>query len=435
MDFLVPFLVVVFLLLCNALFVAAEFALIGAPRPALKRRAAAGDQRAAWVYRTLTEPRLQDRYIAAAQIGITLASLGLGMYGEHALAAGLAPYFEQLGAHRWIAAHSLASAASLALLTYLHIVLGEMVPKSLALMQSEATVLRIARPMRWAEFILYPLILVLNGLGNLLLKAMGIGRQDHSGSYHTPEELEMIVQESQAGGLLKPESGKVIRELLDFQALTAGQVMSPRVHLRGVPARAGLEQLREILRQERHTRYPVFEEDLDHICGMVHSKDLLRLLIAGQPLGTADVRPVAFVPESAGLDTVIDAMRRTRTQMVVVMDEHGGTAGVVVIDDLAAEMVGEMSEGEAITEEIFRGRDGRLRAAGTLRLEELGQHLGLDLEHGEVETISGLVLALLDRPPAVGDEVRWSGIYLRVSAVEGHGVAECIVAPEGPAPA
>lgn len=433
MDFLVPFLFVTFLLCCNALFVAAEFALIGAPRPSLKRRATEGDRLAAWVYRTLTEPRLQDRYIATAQIGITLASLGLGMYGEHALAAGLAPYFEGFGLHRWIAAHSLATAASLTLLTYLHIVLGEMVPKSLALMHAEKTVLRIARPMRWAEFVLYPLILVLNGLGNLLLRAMGINRQEYQGGYHTPEELELIVQESQDVGLLKPESGKVIRELFDFGELTAGQVMTPRVHLTGVPAGASLEELRGLLRQDRHTRYPVYEEDLDHILGMVHIKDLLRLLVAGQPLGEGDVRPVAFLPETADLNTVIEAMRRTRTQMVVVMDEHGGTAGLVVNDDLIEEMMGEMAEGEHSEAEVYRGRDGRLRAAGTLRLEELGQHLALALEHEEVESVSGLVLSLLDRPPAVGDEVRWSGVCFRVSAVEGLGVARCVVWTEGPA--
>lgn len=433
MDLLLPLAVVAALVGLNGLFVAAEFALLSAPRQAIERRAAAGHRLAAWAHRALREPRLQVRYVATAQLGITLASLGLGMYGEHTLARALAPYLEALGAARWVAAHTLATALALGLMTYCHIVFGEMVPKSLALMRPEAAMLGIARPMRWTLGLLYPLVVLLEGAGHAILRLMGIAHRQNTSNYYTPEELEFIVRQSQESGKLQHESGQVMRELFAFEDLTAGQVMTPRVHLTGVPSEATLEELRQVLRQDRHTRYPVFEEDLDHICGAVHIKDLLRLMMANRRLTRADVRPVAFVPETAGLDTVIEAMRRTRTQMVVVMDEHGGTAGLVFIDDLAEEMVGEMGEGARAEEEVYRGTDGRLRAAGTLRLEELGQHLGLLLEHEEVDTVSGLVLTLLDRPPAVGDEVAWSGVRFRVSAVEGHGVARCVVWLDQPA--
>lgn len=433
MDLLLPLGVVAVLVGLNGLYVAAEFALLSAPRQAIEHRAAAGHWLAVWVHRTLREPRRQVRYVATAQLGITLASLGLGMYGEHAVTQLLVPRLEALGAARWVAAHSLATALALGLMTYCHIVFGEMVPKSLALMRPEAAILGIARPMRWTLGLLYPLVLALESTGHAILGLLGVEPRQNTSNYYTPEELELIVRQSQEGGKLQPESGQVMRELFSFEDLTAGQVMTPRVHLTGVPGGATLEQLREVLRHDRHTRYPVYEEDLDHIRGVVHIKDLLRLLIAGRPLSRADVRPVAFVPETAGLDTVIEAMRRTRTQMVVVMDEHGGTAGLVALDDLAAEMVGEMGEGEGVEEEVYRGRDGRLRAAGTLRLEELGQQLGLVLEHEEVETVSGLVLALLDRPPAVGDEVAWSGVHFRVNAVEGRGVARCVVWLDEPA--
>lgn len=433
MDFLVPLLVIAALVLLNGLFVAAEFALLSAPRQAIERRAAAGHRLAAWVHQTLSDPRLQDRYVATAQLGITLASLGLGMYGEHALAGGLAPLLEDLGATRWIAAHTLATALAMALLTYCHIVFGEMVPKSLALMHPESAMLWIARPMRWTRAALYPLVVVLERLGAAILRVVGIARQRTTSSYHTPEELELIVQESQAGGMLKPESGRVLRELFDFEALTAGQVMVPRVHITGVPLDASLEQLGEILRDARHTRYPVYEDDLDHIAGVVHIKDLLRLLLARRPLARGDVRPVAFVPETTELDTVLEAMRRTRTQMVVVMDEHGGTAGLVAIDDLSSEMVGQVGDGGRVWRDFYRDPAGRLHVQGTLRLDELGEQLGLSLEHGEVDTVSGLVLTLLDRPPRVGDAVSYAGVRFEVIAVEGHGVAECVAAlAEGP---
>lgn len=434
MDFLLVLVVVALLVGLNGLYVAAEFALLSAPRQAIERRAAAGQRLAAWAHRALSEPRLQVRYVATAQLGITLASLGLGMYGEHTLTQLLVPHLEALGAARWVAAHSLATALALGLMTYCHIVFGEMVPKSLALMRPEAAMLGIARPMRWTLGLLYPLVVVLEATGQAILGLLGIERRQNTTNYYTPEELEFIVRQSQEGGKLQPESGQVMRELFSFEDLTAGQVMTPRVHLTGLPSDATLEQLRQVLLQDRHTRYPVYEEDLDHIRGVVHIKDLLRLVMAGRPLSGADIRPVAFVPETAGLDTVIEAMRRTRTQLVVVMDEHGGTAGLVVLDDLAAEMVGEMGEGAEAEEEVYRGTDGRVRAAGTLRLEELGQHLGLVLEHEEVDTVSGLVLALLDRPPTLGDEVVWSGIHFRVSAVEGHGVARCVVWLDKPSP-
>lgn len=434
MDIVLPLLIIVGLIVLNGLFVAAEFAIIGAPRAAIERRAAAGQPAARLVQQILHNPRQQDRYIATAQLGITFASLGLGMYGEHVLADWLFHLLDGLGTSRWIAAHALASVLAIILLTYFHIVLGEMVPKSLALMQAERTVLRIIQPMLWIKTALYPLVVGLNGLGNGLLKLMGIERQLTTGYYHTPEELQFIIEESQEGGMLQAEAGQMLRDLFEFGERTAAEIMVPRVHARGIPLGATPAEMAEVLRTARHTRYPVFEDSLDQIVGMIHIKDILRLLVAGRPLVRDDLRPTVFVPETARLDAVLEMMRRARTHMVIVIDEHGGTAGLASIEDLSAEVVGEIDESPEAARVLFRDVSGRLHVAGTMRLDEVGEQLDMALAHDEVDTVSGLVLTLLARAPAVGDVVSYAELRLEVAAVEGHGVRECIITPQRSSP-
>jgi magnesium and cobalt exporter, CNNM family len=413
------------LILLNGIFVAAEFAIVGAPKAAIDARAAQGDRFARLVQRVLRDPRLQDRYIATAQLGITLASLGLGMYGEHVLADALYDALGATGVPAWIASHGVASVAAVAILTYFHIVVGEMIPKSLALQQAERLARWVTPPMLWTKNVLYPFVVSLNGLGNLLLKAIGVNRQAHSAEqYYTPEELQLIVQESGELGALRSESSEVLQELFEFGDLNAAQVMVPRVRIIGIQVGMTPAAIRALLSEQTHTRYPVFEKDLDHIVGMVHIKDLLRLLLREETVGAAHARPLPVVPETAPLDTVLTVMRRDRTQMAVVIDEHGGTAGVVTLQDLFEEVVGDLEEGPAAGQQVYRDRYGRLRVPGTMRLDEVGQYFDLDLEHEDVDSVSGLILTLLGRPPLVGDCVKWERLQFEVTAVKGHGVEE-----------
>jgi CBS domain containing-hemolysin-like protein len=423
-----PFLVIVVLIGVNGLFVAAEFAIIGVPRVAIERRAAEGSRIARTVRQIISTPRLQDRYIATAQIGITFASLGLGMYGEHQLAHVLEEHLDALGAGRWIAAHALATLVAVGVLTYFHIVVGEMVPKSIALSRAEQAVLWVTPPMLWARTALYPLVVVLNGIGTGVLRLMGIRRQTTGTEhYYSTEELQLVVEESQAGGLLREESGRLLRELFEFGELTAGEAMTPRVAVIGIPLGATPEQLTTLVQASRHTRYPAYDRDLDHIVGVVHIKDVLRRLRTGGPLVEADTHPAPYLPESATLNAVLAAMRRERTHLAVILDEHGGTAGVVTIEDLFEEVVGEVEEGTGGTAPISRDAQGNLHVAGTVRLDEVGDQFGRELEHEDVDTVSGLVLALLGRPPVVGDRVSYEGFHFVVTGVEGRGVRWCTV--------
>lgn len=425
-------LAIIGLVLANGLFVAAEFSIVGAPRALLEQRAAEGDRVARLAADVQRDPRRQDRFFATAQLGITAASLGLGMLGERALAG----WIERLlspweGA--WVAGHSVASVLAVAALTYVHIVLGEMVPKTLALQASERVLRAVAPLVRATELALLPVVVALNGIGNLALRLFGVRRAPSSELTPTPEELARIVDESAEEGLLQSEPARVVQELLDFGRLTAREVMVPRVRVSGLPVGASADEILAFLRATPHTRYPVFEGSLDRVVGMVHVKDLLRRARSGEPpLARTTVRRVPFVPETATVDEVLGTMRSWRSQLAVVMDEHGGTAGIVTVEDLFEEVVGEISEDRGARSELFRDPAGRLHVAGTLRLEDLGAALDLPLERDDVDTVSGLVLSELGRPPAVGDVARWGGVRLEVVGVAGRGVAECLVSAEAP---
>jgi len=413
------------LLLANAVFVAAEFAIIGVSRTAIEHRANQGERLSRRILALLTSPVHQDRFIATAQLGITLASLGLGMYGEHTLAAWLEPRLELSPTNRWIAAHTLASVLAIAGLTYLHIFIGEMLPKAIALSHAERTARILYWPMLAALGVFYPLVRALNGAGNLFLQAIGIRRREGgSDRGYTPEELQIIVEESAEGGAMRAEAGSILSELLEFGDLTAGQVMVPRVRVIGIPLNATSGQIRDVVARHHHTRYPIYDGDLDHIVGMLHVKDLLQPILAGDPISTAVVRPMPVVPETSTLDVVLLTMQKAAAHLAIVIDEHGGTAGVVSLEDLFEEVVGEIDEGTPYAPPLVAAADGSAMVAGTLRLDELGNHFDLDLTHEEVDSVSGLILTLLGRPPVVGDAVQYDRVRLEVTATSGRGVRQ-----------
>jgi CBS domain containing-hemolysin-like protein len=423
-EALLPVLIIAALALINALFVAAEFAIVGAPRANIDHQAAQGSRLAARVARILANPQRQDRYIATTQVGISAASLGLGMYGEQVIAEHVEVWLAPLESFQWIATHALASGVAVGILTYVHIVIGEMVPKGLALQSAMRTSMYVSPVIEALEVALLPLVVVLNSAGNGLLALIGIKReQNEAERYHTSEELQLIIEESHERGLLRGESGRILRELFEFGNLTAGEVMVPRVRLVGMPAGTSIDAAQDIIRRSPHTRYPLYVGDLDHIEGSIHTKTLLRHIVAGTPVTLRDARPLPHVPTTTPLDEVLAAMRRARAHMAVVMDEHGGTAGVVTIGDLFEEVVGDIDEDRG-RPPIAKDALGRLVVRGTVRLTSAGDALGITLEHPDVQSVSGLVLALLDRPAQVGDVVTWGRVRIEVTAVAGRGVAE-----------
>jgi len=425
------------LVVINGLFVTAEFALISAPRAAIEHRAATGDGLARRLLALITTPTLQDRYIATSQLGITVASLGLGMFAEDHTAAWIEAHLALPDAWRFVTVHGVAIVLAITLLTFIDIVFGEMVPKSLALQRAERLASVVYWPMRAASLVMWPLVAGLSVIGRACLALVGIRRTSNAHeNFHTPDELRFIIEESERGGALRTEAGHLLKELFGFGDLTAAQVMVPRVRVAGLPVGATADEVRAALVTHRHTRFPVYDGDLDHIVGMVHVKDLLRRVVAAEGLSAADARPIPVVPETKPLDDVLTTMQRAHAHMAVVIDEHGGTAGVVSIEDLVEEVVGDIDDGGPQVEPIVKAPDGSVRVAGTVRLDELSQALGQPIEHEEVESVGGLVMAALGRPAKAGDVVTYHRLRLTVTATAGLGVQEvrAVIEPpdEGP---
>ena len=423
-------LIVALLILLNGVYVAAEFALVSVSRANVAQLANKGSRLAGVLRGILRDQRQQDRYIATTQIGVTLASLGLGMYGEHTLGRGLAGWFEGLGDARWFAAHTVASVVAVGLFTVLHVVHGEMVPKSLALVSPRRAAFLTLPIVLATRFAFYPLVRSLEWASHRILKLMGIDRSAASVSqYHTAEDLLQIVDESRKGGKLRAEAGKVVMDLLAFGNLKAEDLMVPRVSLVGVQLGSTADELAEVMSRVQHTRYPVYQDSLDHIIGMVHIKDVITLVQDGRALDRDIVRPIPFVPENMDVNRVLGVMRRDCTHIVVVMDEQGGTAGLLTMKDLFDEVAGPIEEAhhKDPRPEIYRDPKGQLRVAGTVRLDELAEAVGHTLPKSDAETVSGLVLLHLGRPAIVGDVITHGNLHLLVATVEGRGVKECLV--------
>lgn len=416
--------IIAVLILLNGVFVAAEFAIVAAPRTTLQRLAAGKSPFARRLLRIADDPRRQDQWVATAQLGITLASLGLGMYGEHILAVWLFQQFEGGGWPAWLASHAFASVLAVAILTYFHIVVGEMVPKAIALQDPRRTSYALLVPMEGVRLLLFPIVFALNGVGNALLKLVGIDVSSGA-SPHSIQELRYVIAESRREGELDEHEGEVLRELIDFRDRTAAEILVPRVHMVALPVRATRDDIRAIASEPLHTYYPVYDETLDEIIGVVHVRDLAAAVRREAPF-RLPVRRVPFVPHSAPLQSVLEQMSSSSEQIVVVMDEHGGTAGIVTMEDLFELVLGNLDE-ENRTPPIAHRRDGSLLVRGTVRLDEIGEQLGIPLEDPRVDTLSGLVLAELGRPAKEGDSLRYRDLRIEVAETIGRGVLSAVI--------
>lgn len=334
--------IVLTLLVANAFFVAAEFALVGTPRASLEHAAARGSAAAGRVLALMEDPARQDRFIATSQIGISLASIGLGMYGEHQMAVAIEARVHGWD-YGWLTAHGLASLLSLTVLTYLHIVIGEVVPKALALQQPATMILAIAPLMRAVETALSPLVRLLTGTGHAVLSLAGIAREgERSDRHHSAEELQFVIEESERGGLLEGESGQVLRDLFTFGDLTAAHVMVPLASVTSLTTGTTLDALKAIVTRQPHTRYLV--QDGGRVAGSVHIKTLLRLMRSGRSLAVSDARPLPFLPPTATLEAVLTSMRIHRTQLAIVTGDAGQPIGMVTMEDLCEEVLGTIDE-------------------------------------------------------------------------------------------
>lgn len=416
---------VAFFILMNAFFVAAEFGLVSVRRTRVEELAAQGHPTALIVRRALEDP---DQFIAATQLGITIASLALGWIGEPALAHLFLPLLQFLP-ENWIgpAAHSIAAGIAFVCITFLHVVAGELAPKSVALQNPERTAFFVARPMALAFQLFRPAIWVLNGAGNALLRLMGVHPASGHERVHSVQELKMLIEASQEEGVLQEEEEQMLRAIFDLRSSRADHVMVPRTEMVCLPATATVTEMADLAERTALTKFPVFEEDLDHILGIVYLKDILRPIREGQAHRTVRelAREALFLPETIPVANLLAHFRRTRQHIAILVDEYGGTAGLVTLEDLLEEIVGEIGDlFEPPSPHLQRLPDGSILLDGLMTIDEVNEALHLNLSDPFYTTVGGFVMGRLDRVPEVGDEVVLeNGLRLRVEEMDGLRVA------------
>jgi CBS domain containing-hemolysin-like protein len=416
----------VILLLANGLFVAAEFAYITARRSVLEQAPGRSGALAVSLNQKLSLS------LAAAQLGITLASVTLGFVAEPAIAGifeqvlGLAPISEGL-------AHGIALVIALLIVVFLHMVVGEMAPKNIAIANPERSALTLALPFRGFIIVFGPLIAVLNATANGVLRLFRVRPAAALEVGHSAEDLAMIISTGRQEGVIEDFAHRLLTAAISFGDLDASDVMVPRPDVQAAPASATAGQVQELMRITGYSRIPLYGEDIDDVLGFVHVKDLMAVAGAQQdePLDPALIRDPLLIPETAPLRPIVAEMRKARSHLGIVVDEHGSTAGVITFEDIAEELVGDIAdEHDSRQQRVVVDDSGRIIAAGTVRPDELSQY-GVDLPGGDYETIGGLIMDRLGRLPRRGDVVEDPSWRLRVLTTEGRRVGEVEVTARG----
>ncbi len=371
---------VVALVLANGFFVAAEFAIVAVRKTRVDQLIAEGRAAARPVRRAVTAP---DSYIAATQLGITMASLALGWIGEPAVAHAIQPAFSLLPLRVAEAtAHSLAAALAFAVVTGLHIVLGGLAPKTIALERTETTALLVVGPTELFMKAFWPFISLLNRTGRMVVNVLGMRGAGRHAMVHSEEELKMLVTASQEAGVLEEQEEQMLHRVFGFADLTAGQVMIPRTEIVAIPSEAGRAEILDVLARHDQARLPVYRGDLDHIVGILHVTDLARALATQtDPINVAALaREVLMVPETLRADDLLAEMRRQGVREALVIDEYGGTAGLVTLDSLMARIVGDLGPAPGGAARIQTAADGSAVIDGLVLVRDVNEQFGLHID-------------------------------------------------------
>ncbi len=402
-----------FLVILNGFFVASEFSIVKVRGSRIEELVRQGNKRA-----LKARPLVQsmDEYLSATQLGITIASLALGWVGEPAFASLFEPVLRSMGALTPVVTHSLASVSAFLLITFLHIVLGELAPKSLSIQRAESVILWISVPLSWFYRMSYPFIWALNGTANAFLRLLGVPPTSEPEVAHSEEELRLILAHSHAQGILDRDEKRMLERVFDFADRSVRQVMVPSTEIVFLDLQKSLEENLEIARKDRHTRYLLCDKTLDRVVGIVHIKDLFwqyRQLKDRFNL-TLIKRPVQFVPESKYIKTLLTEFRHTRTHLAVVVDEYGATIGIVTLEDILEQLVGEIQDEFDIDTPppmIQETGENQYMIQGRALLVEVTNELKITIGDKENDTMGGHIMMLLGRTAQVGDELTVAGEY------------------------
>ena len=393
-----------FLVFLNGFFVAAEFAIVKVRSSQIALQTGTASKKAAQVIINSL-----DGFLAATQLGITLASLGLGWVGEDVVSALILNFMTLLGINIDPAlAHRIALPIAFVVITILHIVFGELAPKSLAIRYPTSTALKISIPLRIFYFVFKPFISLLNGLANAILKMFGIKPIGEHG-IHTEEELKLIIAESEEGGAIEPGERELIQNVFDFDNRLVKQIMVPRIKISGIKSTTSLAEAVGVIFNEGYTRYPVFERNLDEITGIVHAKDVFKAYWekSEQPL-SGIARKAYYITENKPIDELLREFQRSKIQMAVVVNEYGGTVGVVTLEDILEEIVGEIQDQHDQETQIVTRVGNVYRVIATSPIHDINKIIEHPLpESGEYDTLSGLLMLHKPFDLKEGDELEF----------------------------
>jgi CBS domain containing-hemolysin-like protein len=415
----VNLIVIALLLFSNGFFVASEFALVSVRKTRLQQLANEGSKNAKLA---LNSTDHIDRSIAAVQLGITISSIGLGWVGEATLVKMIEPIFSFLPQNiQSFATHSLAVAIAFSLVTFLHVVIGELMPKSIALQNPEKTALIVAKPMYAIIRIFKPFIWILNGFGNFLLSLIKVPPAGTTHLVHSPEELDMLIDESHKEGVLNDTEKEILQNVFKFSDTLAKEIMVPRPDVLALDINLKHDELAKIVLESQYTRYPVYEEDLDHIIGILHVKDIYPLIYADKTINLKELlREPILVPETMTIDNVMLEFKQKKSQIAVVMDEFGCVSGIVTLEDILEEIFGdvqdEFDEEEADLRQIY---EDEYIANAMMRIDEFNEYFETNFEDEDNETLGGLVVKHLGHIANDSENVDIENFNFKVLEVDG----------------
>lgn len=414
---------VVILVLLNGFFVATEFAVVKVRESRIAQLVAEGNSRAVNVEQVIHN---LDAYLSACQLGITLASLGLGWLGEPAIAHLLHPLFQYMGLNATLVS-SISFIIAFSVITFLHIVLGELAPKTLAIQRTESVALAVSKPIQLFHKIMYPFITFLNWSASRILARFHISMAPHQEA-HTEEEIRILVSESHKSGLIDNTELMLVDNIFDFSETMAREIMVPRTDMVVLNLRDAFEENVKLVQNGRYTRYPVVDGDKDHVVGSLHIKDMLTGLLEGERYDLETLmRPILTVPETISISRLLTMLQKQRGQMAIIIDEYGGTAGLVTLEDIMEEIVGDIQDEFDDERPEVEQKDDVLSLDGRMLLEEVSEYLDIDLESSEVDTLAGWIYMQIDHPPRVGDVVREGNYEFVVGEVVHYRITRVLV--------
>src|ERR671937_725670 len=418
MNLLLEILAVAALILLNAFFVGAEYGLVTPRRRGIGGLAHEGNRGTRRVLEVVSDP---PRFIAAMQLGVTLTSLGIGALGEHALTKAFDP----------VMATALAVVLAYLLLTFFHVVIGELVPKGVALGHSEGTALALAAPVRAFFALFWPLIWILHRTTNIVLGLLGLEPPGGETEVHSEAELKMLLNVSTERGEIEEDEQEMLYKVFDFADKEAADVMVPRPEVVALSVDLPPEECLRAVMESPYTRYPVYRESLDDILGILHVRDLFQALVdRGIAAVVVEqlVRPAYVVPETKDLAALLTEFRRTNQHMAIVVDEYGGTEGIVTLEDLLEEIVGEIEdEFDLPDESVEQVDEDTIRIGGTFPIDDYKEQFRTELPMEDYHTVAGFVFGQLGRAAQAGDEVSHDGMVFRVEEVEGQRIDKLAV--------